>query len=152
MSIINLLFIPYRASDAVVIPKNLVEYVLPYAPPLPTDYQHPALVGSLIYQNEKVPVIDLALLHEVDEDAKKQRRRRIVIVSSIIPETQFSSYAIIASDAPRVVTADRSSLTEVEEDNIPELFYSKIQLSNELSQQFAYVPALAKLETALFID
>ncbi len=59
MDKIEVLLIPF-GDNAVIIPKEIVEYILPYAPPLPFHNAHEAVIGSLIYQSERAPVIDLS--------------------------------------------------------------------------------------------
>lgn len=146
---LEVMVIPFRQEHAVILPRNLVEYVLPYATPLPSDYVHSALVGSIIYQNEKVPVIDVDVLF-----SHKQRqlgisgRQRIIIVSCINEHAEFSSYAIIAEDAPHLLELNPSTMRETA-DEVKSPFYSRIEAGN-LPQQQLYVLDLDALEKQIF--
>lgn len=145
---INLLFIPYYQDEAILIPQNLIDYVLPYAPPLPTEHTSDIVVGSIIYHNEKVPVLNLSLLHENSKQLS-HRQSRLIIVSSVVADSPFSSYAIISSEAPRVLEVSQDDLKDID-DGVSSLFYSKVKLINEETTPVANVPDLAKLESSLF--
>lgn len=150
---INLLLIPYSKNSTVALPKNLVEYVLPYAPPLPSAYENEALIGSLIYKNDKVPIVDLARLENPDVPARlpelAEGQYRLIILSCIMQSSFCNNYAIIANGAPRLFEVKADTLTDLDVE-VPALFYSKVKLGSKNSTQQAFIPDLEKLESALF--
>lgn len=152
---INLLLIPYSNTDTISVPKNLVEYVLPYAQPLPSASSHRAVIGSLIYKNAKVPVLDLACLANSDNKMSlpeiSDGKYRIVILSCLNESSFCDSYAVIASNPPYLLNIDEQNIEEVSEEVSP-FFYSKVKLSAEGSGQLAYIPNLEKLEKELLSD
>lgn len=153
MENLEVLFIPI-GQRAIIVPKSLIEYILPYAPPLPSEYAHPTLVGSLIYKNRKVPVMDLAKLDdEKPPSAKKhpsgeKNNFRLIIVSSVSEASPFLSYALIATAPPRIFNIAANTVEELDEPH-SDLFYSKIKFGSELSYQYAYVPALDNIESSI---
>lgn len=146
---LEVMVVPFRHENAVILPRNLVEYVLPYATPLPSDYPHSALVGSIIYQNEKVPVIDVdVLFSQQRRQLGISGRQRIIIVSCINEHSEFSSYAIIAEDAPHLLDVKASNMHETA-DEVVAPFYSRVHVDN-LSHQQLYVLDLDALEQLIF--
>ncbi len=153
MSTINLLLIPFQRRGIIALPKTLVEYVLPYALPLPSDYQDPALVAAIIYKNEKIPVLDVAYLFNpkgIDKSEDEISMHRIVIVSCITDKAHSSSYAIIARGAPRILEIDENSVEEIDT-TIPPMIHSKISLGNDYSRQIVYVPNVEKIESEILL-
>lgn len=152
---INLLLIPYNNVDTISVPKGLVEYVLPYAQPLPSASSHRAVIGSLIYKNAKVPVLDLARLGNADKKMTlpeiSDGKYRIVILSCLSQSSFCDNYAVIANNPPYLVNIGEENIEEVQEEISP-FFYSKVKLSTEGSEQLAYIPDLEKLEKELFSD
>lgn len=145
--ILEVMMVPFRQNEAVILPRNLVEYVLPYAMPLPSSYSHHALVGSLIYQNEKVPVVDVSLLDDKGQ-VPDSGSRRIVIVSCVSEQEEFSSYAMIADHSPHVLELSTTMIHETAEVTISP-FYSRIEIDNLASHQLSVLD-LTALEMELF--
>lgn len=150
---IELLLMPFSQSDAIAFPKNLVEYVLPYAPPLPSAYTHEALIGSLIYKNNKVPVVDGASLDNPERHTALPEiadgQYRLIIISSIMESSFCENYALMTTNAPRIVEVNADMVKEVQTEVSP-MFHSKVRLGTNVSHQYAYLPNVEKIETALF--
>lgn len=149
--LLNVMIVPFQQERAILLPRGLVEYVLPYAPPLPSSYSHQALIGSLIYNNEKVPVIDMSVVfdNQATPLSEIDGRRRIVILSCLTKPGEFSSYALLSHEAPRFLELSASDLRETITD-VPRLFYSHVKLSEQNTLQSLYVPDLVALESELF--
>ncbi len=148
---LNIMVIPFQKNSAVVVPKKVVDYVLPYARPLPSSYSHDALVGSIIYQNEKVPIVDLSVLHGAEgSELNDGGHRRLVIIPSLKNHFEFSSYAIIADDAPRVFHETKDAMRETNKE-VQAPFYSCIEL-DELPDSELFVLDLEALENLIFKD
>lgn len=149
------MLVSYNQTDSVAFPKNLVEYVLPYAPLLPSSYQHDALIGSLIYKNDKLPIIDLARIDNPKNHMVLPRitdgKYRIIILSSIHPDSFCDNYAVISNSPPRLADVSAEMLSDVDEVISP-LFYSKVKLGSKNTNQFTYIPYLEKIEETLFTD
>ncbi len=147
---IEAMIIPFQRDVAVVLPRSLVEYVLPYAIPLPSSYSHQALVGSILYQNEKVPILDVSRLLEGGKSNKSadSGHRRLVVVSCISEHLEFSSYAIIADDAPRLFKVRESALVEVSKE-LQSPFHSCVKL-DKLPQYELLLIDLEVLELQVF--
>ncbi|MBS9777343.1 MAG: hypothetical protein KGV50_01140 [Gammaproteobacteria bacterium] len=154
-SSLDLLLIPYNDTDTICVPQNIVDYVLPYAHPLPSESNHKAIIGSLIYQNAKVPILDIARLENADKQMNlpdiSDGRYRIVILSAISEDSSCENYAMIASNAPQLVSVSEHN---IEETNalVSEFFHSRVLLKNSSAEQFTYVPNIEILERILFSE
>lgn len=148
--LLNVMIVPFQQKQAVLVPKELIEYVLPYAPPLPSSYSHTALIGSLIYKNEKVPVLDLGMLYSGQPTPLSEidGNRRIVIVSRLNHSEEFSSYALLATRAPSMVELAGDELQETD-DEVPNCFYSRVELAQR-SGQSQLIVDFPRLEAELF--
>lgn len=151
--IINSLLIPYSPEDGILIPRTVVECTLPYAPPLPTSYEHNAIIGSLIYKDAKVPVLDLNGLDDSDLKPSVLRsghgKHRLVILTCASSKSFCDSYAVVASNEPMPVEVTENSLREL---NRPaeSFFFSKVGIGIDNEEKSAYIPNLEKIEEVLF--
>lgn len=150
MDKIEVLLIPF-GDNAVIIPKEIVEYILPYAPPLPFQHTHEAVIGSLIYQSERAPVIDLSKYEPVFYTQEAFGKKRYIIVSSVSEQSRYNSYALLSLVPPRMLTLDKSMIEDLQvEKGGP--FYGKIKYGNEYAYQYAYVLDFEKFEQTLLTD
>ncbi len=147
---IELIVVPFQSNRSLLLPRSLVEFVLPYARPLPSDYRHKALVGAIIYDNDKVPVVDVRKLYVNDKQAEEAvfGQRRLVMLSCISEHSGFSSYALIANNAPRLLEVSEEALEEVETD-LPAPFHSCVRFQQFPNHQFLVVD-LESLEKNIF--
>ncbi len=150
MNKIEVLLIPF-GDNAVIIPKDIVEYILPYAPPLPFQNDQEAVIGSIIYQAERAPVIDLSKYDPVFEIKESFGKKRYIIVSSVSEQSRYNSYALLSLVPPRVLTLDKSMMEDlhVEKDGV---FYSKIRYGNEYAYQYAYILDFEQFEQKLLTN
>lgn len=149
--LLNVMMVPFQQGRIALLPRELVEYVLPYAPPLPSSYAHRALIGSLIYQNEKVPVLDLAVLYGGEETLLSEidGNRRIVIVSCLQKNEEFSSYAILATKAPNMINVSAEELHDTD-DEVPMFFHSKVSVAPQSGVQTFFILDLPSIEAEFF--
>ncbi len=145
MDKVDVLLIPL-GDNAVIVPKEIVEYILPYAPPLPFHNDHRAVVGSLIYQADRAPVIDLSVYYEGEPDA--YGKKRYIIVSAVTDNSRYNNYALLSLAPPRVLTLERSLVEDVP-DSKKFPFYGRIKYGNQYSYQFANVLDFEQLEEKL---
>ncbi|MBS9781065.1 MAG: hypothetical protein KGV56_01080 [Gammaproteobacteria bacterium] len=151
-SILNSLLIPYSPLDSILVPNELVECILPYAIPLSSEYQHPALVGSLIYRDTKIPIVNIASLNKGYQNPLPKNslgKYRIVMLSSIAEESFCDSYAVITSSRPSLLKVTADMLTEVHSSPSP-YFYNKVEIDLESRKQKVYIPHLERIEEELF--
>ncbi len=149
---LNSLLIPYSSVDSILVPNDLVECILPYAIPLPPDYEHPALVGAVIYKDKKIPIVNFSGLGEdnqmsLPEDSLGQHR--IVILSSILEDSFYDSYAVIACSRPSLLKITEGMIEETNSLPVP-YFHSKVELHLENRKQLSYIPYLERIEEILF--
>ncbi len=150
---VNSLLIPYTPVNSILIPKELIECVLPYAKPLPSIYGHKALVGSLIYKDAKIPVLNLMHLDGVSRISIAPKdgygKHRIVMVSCISENSFCDSYGIIASSPPSLLKIAAENMVTLNSKPSP-FFYSDIKLNLGSSKKLSSIPNLEKLEKELF--
>lgn len=151
-TVISSLLIPFTQVDSILVPRELVECVLPYAMPLPSGYKHDALVGSLIYKDAKIPVLNLIHLDQPGQHASLPEnsygKYRIVMLSCTSENSFCDSYAVIASNPPSLFEIGAENMTAVNSLPSP-FFFSKIRLNMGSGEQLAYIPNLDKLEEEL---
>lgn len=138
-------------ENVVLIPRELVDYVLPYAPPLPFHSKHEAVIGSLIYQSERAPVIDLSKFEPIFEDSEEFGKKRYVIVSSVTDKSRYNSYALLSLVPPRILTLERQMIEDLYTPKEGP-FYGKIKYGNEYSYQYAYILDFEEFEQTLLSD
>ncbi len=151
-SILNSLLIPYSAVDSIIVPNDLVECILPYAIPLSADYKHPALVGSLIYKDTKVPILNITGVEKgIAKPLPKNSlgKYRIVMISSISEKSFCDNYAVVASSSPALIKVSADMMEAVNSLPSP-YFYSKVKLHLENRRQLVYIPNLEAIEAELF--
>ena len=57
MNQINVMLVP-TAQDYLILPAELIAHVFPYAPPLLIDSGSEYIIGGLLIQNDKIPLVD----------------------------------------------------------------------------------------------
>lgn len=143
----NILLIPYQQNDSIILPKNLVKYVLPYAPMLPSTFKHPLVIGSLIYENEKIPVVNFS--KQVATVDNRNSQAKLIIVACITDETPVSYYAVVASHSPRMLDITEKDLEETNE-SVSTLFHSLVKIKEGKNEQSVFVPNMEHIETEIF--
>ncbi len=158
MKKIDLLLLPVD-DDFIMIPKSIVEYVLPYATPLPGGHNHKAVIGSIIYKESKVPILNILKLRSGSAaqeliDNQDDYKNRLVFIKSTTAENPFDYYAIVTTAAPRATSISEESIREIKDDGAyGDLIYSKVEIINlktSKAEYNAYTFDLAKLEKEIF--
>lgn len=145
----NILLIPCQQNDSIILPQSLVKYVLPYAPMLPSNKSHEIVVGSLIYENEKIPVLDLARLFA--EPVERTQQAKLIIVACITEDSPVNYYAVIANYSPRMMQINKKDLEETS-NPVAELLHSQVKLRDGDKEQLAFIPDMEKIEAEIFSE
>lgn len=143
----DILLISHQQKAYSMLPKNLVKYILPYAPMLPSSLNHRIVVGSLIYENEKIPVLDFATL--LTESRNRSPQAKIVIVACINDTSPVNYYAMVADHSPRVVHITEDSIEETDV-TVPSLCFSQVVLREAQNKQVVFVPNMERIESEIF--
>ena len=100
MNEMDVILIP-TAGPGLLLPQVIVGKVFPYAPTLSFDEASEFVLGGLLIQNEKVPLVDFnfgnSAAGEVDSAGF-----RLILVSTISEESRYSRYAILAHGEPEL--------------------------------------------------
>lgn len=143
----KILLIPYQQNESIILPKNLVKYVLPYAPVLPSTLKHPLVIGSLIYENEKIPIVNFSTQFTAIDNRNSQAK--LIIVACIADESPVNYYAVVANHSPRMLDIAEKDLEETNE-SVPALFHSLVKITEGQNEQLVFVPNMEQIETEIF--
>lgn len=100
MNEMDVILIP-TAGAGLLLPQAIVGKVFPYAPTLSFDEASEFVLGGLLIQNEKVPLVDFNF-DKTDTEAADTASFRLILVSTISEDTRYSRYAILAHGEPEL--------------------------------------------------
>lgn len=100
MNMMDVILIP-TAGAGLLLPQAIVGRVFPYAPTLSFDEASEFVLGGLLIQNEKVPLVDFNF-GKVRHEEVDTAGFRLVLVSTITEEARYSRYAILAHGEPEL--------------------------------------------------
>lgn len=98
MSEADVILIP-AAGAGLLLPQALVGKVFPYAPTLSFDEASEFVMGGLLIQNEKVPLVDFNFDKVCSEDADTTAFR-LILVATITDKARYSRYAVLSHGEP----------------------------------------------------
>lgn len=107
MADIDVVLIPSGGAELLIFPQTLVSRVFPYAPPLSSETETQFVVGSMLVNNEKMPVVDFIFTPRMEPYEGNQR---IVLVSTISSDVGFLRYSIVSYGEPITQTINESGL------------------------------------------
>lgn len=153
MEKVEITLIPY-GTHQLVVPKNLVEYVLPYASPLPTASPKDAVVGSIIYKNTKTPVVDLLTLQKSAESpaVDENKPSRLVVMNALRADLDCQNYAFIATGLPKILNVTEKTLVEQRRGEEADFFFSQVRIEDSTPHDRCYILDVMQLEQNLFLD
>ncbi|MEZ5593242.1 MAG: chemotaxis protein CheW [Gammaproteobacteria bacterium] len=93
----------------IIVPSNAVAEVLPYAPSLSLENAPPWVVGTMLWQADPIPLINLdkLLLQQPPEDVQY---RRIIVLNMLTPHPRLRYFGLLSTDAPQRVLLQRNDL------------------------------------------
>lgn len=144
---LGIIAIPYYEGQLALMPDSFLVAILPAANLLPAYNSHPTIVGSFIYEEVMVPVIDLAKFGNPEDNSEK---KQLVVVDSINEDSAVTRYAFIADNPVNRMTVTESMIEEVESYLKIDGCYSKVKINYQGKQQAAYVIDIDRVETMLF--
>lgn len=100
MNEMDVILIP-TAGPGLLLPQAIVGKVFPYAPTLSFDEASEFVLGGLLIQNEKVPLVDFNFAN-IDASNADTAGFRLLLVSTISEESRYSRYAILAHGEPEL--------------------------------------------------
>lgn len=107
MADMEIILIPSGGKEWLLFPQVLVSRVFPYAPSLAADGASEFVVGSMLVQNEKMPVVDFLF---TPRETPYEEIYRIVLVSTITNQSSYYRYAMISYGEPELITLGEEHL------------------------------------------
>ena len=100
MNEMSVILIPTQEAG-LLLPQDIIGKVFPYAPTLSFDEASEFVLGGLLIQNEKVPLVDFNF-GKVRTDDIDTASFRLILVSTITEEARYSRYAILSHGEPEL--------------------------------------------------
>lgn len=100
MNEMDVILIPSPGAG-LLLPQAIVGKVFPYAPTLSFDEASEFVLGGLLIQNEKVPLVDFNFAKVRSEDMDTAGYR-LILVSTITEEARYSRYAVLSHGEPEL--------------------------------------------------
>ena len=100
MNEMSVILIPMQEAG-LLLPQDIIGKVFPYAPTLSFDEASEFVLGGLLIQNEKVPLVDFNF-GKVRTDDIDTASFRLILVSTITEEARYSRYAILSHGEPEL--------------------------------------------------
>ncbi|MDO4642296.1 MAG: hypothetical protein Q4A74_00470 [Cardiobacteriaceae bacterium] len=115
MKQINIMLVPTE-DEYLVFPAEIVAHVFPYAPPLLVDDASEFVIGGLLIQSDKLPLLDL---FADEKSAQKDGRSsfRVVLISAISTQSRFRQYAILSHGEPLIMNAAEEDIKSLGKGN-----------------------------------
>lgn len=111
---IDIVLVPTAGEEWLIFPQSIVGRVYPFAPSLSAENASEFVVGNILIQNEKMPVLDFEFNTRPEE---YDGTYRIVLVSTITNQSAFRRYAVISSGEPELMSINRNQLVKVSDGN-----------------------------------
>ena len=100
MTNLDVVLLPCRGQQWLLFPQAVVGRVSPYAPTLTAENASEFVVGSMLVQNEKMPVLDFDFAGTEDS---YDGVYRILLVSTITNQSMYRRYAVISYGEPELL-------------------------------------------------
>lgn len=108
---INVVLLPCCGQQWLLFPQAVVGRVYPYAPTLAAEEVSEFVVGSMLVQNEKMPVLEFNFNHvENTYDGVY----RILLVSTITNHSMYRRYAVISCGEPELLNIHEEDIQTVQ--------------------------------------
>ncbi len=100
MADIDVVLLPCRGKKWLLFPRAIVGRVYPFAPMLTVENASEFVIGSIIVQNEKMPVLDFNFSASKDE---YDGVFRILLISTITEQAICRRYAVLSYGEPEII-------------------------------------------------
>lgn len=114
MADIEVILIPSGGEEWLVFPQAIVGRVYPYAPALSAENASEFVVGSMLVQNEKMPVLNFVF---TSKEVPYEETYRIILVSTITNKSSYRRYAVISYGEPILIKVNEKEITKLSDSN-----------------------------------
>lgn len=133
MADLDIVLVPCGGHEWLVLPQSIVGRVYPYAPALSAENASAFVVGSMLVQNEKMPVLDFRF---APRETEYEGIYRIVLVSTITNQSSFRRYAIISSGEPELTQIREEDIQKLSDGNHPYV-HQYVQIAGQEEKHIA---------------
>lgn len=151
MSSLSVMLIP-TVTEYLLLPAGMVNWVFPYAPSLTVDEYSEFVIGGLLIQNDKLPLLDFSFHPQKDSDHEKGNSAdRIVLVSALSTKSRFRRFAILSHGAPETLTVSQGDIKTIAKGN-HRYIAQYVSLAEQDKSRKIAIPNLPILETELVMS
>ena len=111
MADMDIVIIPSGGREWLMFPQALVSHIYPYASPLGVESASEFVVGSLLVENEKMPVLDFVF---TARERPYEGSYRLVLVATITNQSLFRTYALVSYGVPKILQLGDEQLQKQE--------------------------------------
>ncbi|MDO4776615.1 MAG: hypothetical protein Q4A06_04060 [Cardiobacteriaceae bacterium] len=147
MNEMDVILIP-TAGPGLLLPQAIVGKVFPYAPTLSFDEASEFVLGGLLIQNEKVPLLDFNFGHSAASEVDSAGFR-LILVSTISEESRYSRYAILAHGEPELYLLREEDVDVVPSPRNHRYIAQSVTIRSRGGQETYIIPDLPLFETEL---
>lgn len=98
-----------------ILPSSAIAEVLPFAPSLSLENAPPWLVGTILWQADPIPLVNLDKLFLKSESERTPRR--IIVLNMLTQHPRVRYFGLLSSDEPRQVLLHANDLSQGQEEN-----------------------------------
>lgn len=105
------------AGGYLLLPQSILNQIYPYAPALSIDQGSEFLVGCILIQNEKLPLLnfDFESRDQALPKGEETSNYHFVLVQTISTRSPYRSYAVLARGMPQIFELNEQELSQVKE-------------------------------------
>lgn len=144
MADIDVVLLPCKGQQWLLFPQAVVGRVYPYAPTLTTENASEFIVGSMLVQNEKMPVLDFDF---EETENTYDGVYRILLVSTITNQSMYRRYAVISYGEPELLTLQEEDIRSIKRGH--HRFIAQQVAIEGHEQKTIYLPDLPLFESEL---
>lgn len=145
MADIDIVLLPLRGQQWLLFPQAVVGRVYPFAPTLTAENASEFVTGSMLVQNEKMPVLDFDFdgLENVYDGVY-----RILLVSTITNHSMYRRYAVISYGEPELLSIREEDIQTVKRVGHHRFIAQQVSIEGHENKTI-YLPDLPLFETEL---
>ena len=136
MSKLRVVLIP-TANEYLLLPQTMVSHIYPYAPPMLVENASEFVIGGVLINNEKLPILDFDFGEPLPRrDSVDNSGNHLIMVKTISTQSAYRSYAILSHGEPLLREISSESLERLPKEGHPYVAqYVALENSEGLSRE-----------------
>lgn len=110
MAEMNVLLLPCESGQWLLFPQEIIGSVYPFAPTLNAEETSEFVIGSMLIQSEKIPVLDFQFK---SAESAYEGTLRLIVIETITTDTPYRRYAVKSYGEPELFTLQEEALQAV---------------------------------------